>query len=92
MKLALRNVSDNWQNLGLALGLSYHTLKNIKTSERDVADQCMREMIAAWLARNDNVPKIGIPSWSVLEEALKEIGENEAAEHIRVSCCAQVNS
>ena len=85
MKLALRNVSDNWQNLGLALGLSYHTLKGIRTSERDKVDQCIREMIAAWLAKKDNVSRIGTPSWSVLQAALREIGENEVADHVRVS-------
>ena len=85
VKLALRNVSNNWQNLGLALGLSYHTLKSIRTTERDIADQCMREMIAAWLAKKDNVPRIGTPSWPVLQAALREIGENQVADHIRVS-------
>ena len=39
-------------------------------------------MIAAWLKQQDNVSKIGVPSWSVLQTALRNIEENEAANQI----------
>ena len=39
-------------------------------------------MIAAWLNQQDNVLKVGVPSWSVLKAALKEIGENPVADQI----------
>ena len=35
------------------------------------------KMLAAWLKRQDSVLKVGVPSWSVLQTALREIGENE---------------
>ena len=69
----------NWKNLGLALGLLYPTLQKIEREQCDKADDCMREMLAAWLQQQDNVSQHGIPSWSVLQTALKNIGENELA-------------
>ena len=69
----------NWKNLGLALGLLYPTLHKIEREQHDKADDCMREMLAAWLQQQDNVSQHGIPSWSVLQTALKNVGENELA-------------
>ena len=69
----------NWKNLGLSLGLLYPTLQKIEREQRDKTDDCMREMLAAWLQRQDNVSQHGIPSWPVLQAALKNIGENELA-------------
>ena len=63
----------NWKNLGLALGLLYPTLQKIEREQRDKADDCMREMLVAWLQQQDNVSQHGIPSWSVLQTALKNI-------------------
>ena len=72
----------NWKNLGLALGLLYSTLQKIEREQRDKTDDCMREMLAAWLQQQYNVSQHGIPSWSVLQAALKNIGENELAKEI----------
>ena len=69
----------NWKNLGLALGLLYPTLQTIKIEQHERKNDCMREMLAAWLQQQDNVSLHGIPSWSVLQAALKNIGENELA-------------
>ena len=78
---ALKTV-NKWLFLGLQLGLLYPTLKSIETNERNIAEKCKTEMIAAWLNQQDNVTKIGTPSWPVLQKALREIGENEAASQI----------
>ena len=78
VKVYLKSVVD-WQSLGLALGLLYHTLKKIKKEQnRDISD-CMMEMLEAWLQQQDNVSQNGVPSWSVLRTALRSIGENELA-------------
>ena len=69
----------NWKNLGLALGLLYPTLQRIQRKQHYRADECMREMLAAWLQQQDNVSQHGIPSWSVLQTALQMIGEDELA-------------
>ena len=72
----------NWKNLGLALGLLYPTLNKIEKEQHDRVDDCMREMLAAWLQQQDNVSQHGIPSWTVLQTVLREIGENELANEI----------
>ena len=83
VKQALRNVSD-WQSLGLELGLSYPTLESIRTDERNISE-CKLAMIAAWLRQQDDVAGNGTPSWSVLQAALRETGENKIADQIGVS-------
>ena len=82
VKMTLKNLND-WQSLGLALGLLYPTLKKIDDDQRGKKDKCVMEMIAAWLQQQDNVSRKGVPSWSVLRAALRKIGENEITDTIR---------
>ena len=79
VKKFLKNVND-WQSLGLELGLLYPTLKRIKKEQHGDISDCMMEMLAAWLQQQDNVSQVGTPSWSVLQTALGNIGENELAD------------
>ena len=81
VKHALKRVND-WQSLGLELGLFHPTLKKIEIDYREKVEQCKREMIAAWLNQQDNVLQVGVPSWSVLQTALREIGEREVANEL----------
>ena len=81
MKKVLKRVND-WQSLGLELGLLFPTLQQIKTNNLGNVEQCKTNMIAAWLNRQDNVPKVGFPSCSVLQTALREIGEGEVANEL----------
>ena len=69
----------NWKDLGLALGLAYSTLQKIERGQCGGVDDCMREMLAAWLQQQDNVTRKGTPSWTVLRTALRKIGENQLA-------------
>ena len=78
VKNALKRVND-WQSLGLQLGLLYPTLEQIEIDNNGKVEQCKTKMLAAWLKRQDSVLKVGVPSWSVLQTALREIGENELA-------------
>ena len=59
-------------NLGLTLGLDYHHLKHMASSEtfRD-------DMIAAWLQKEDQVTKKGIPTWETLVKALRDRRVNQ---------------
>ena len=82
LKMFLNKDLHDWQSLGLALGLLYPTLKQIKNDNNDKIDQCKMEMLASWLQQADNVFQKGVPSWSVLKAALKKIGENKLAEKI----------
>ena len=81
VKNTLKKVND-WQSLGLQLGLLYPTLEKIETDNNSKVEQCKTKMIAAWLKRQDNVLKVGVPSWSVLKAALRKIGEGEVADQI----------
>ena len=77
----LRNVND-WQSLGIELGLEYSTLESIRSDKLNVSSECKLATIDAWLRQQDNA---STPSWAVLQAALREIGENKAADHIGVS-------
>ena len=72
----------NWKDLGLALELAYSTLQKIEKQQHHVVDDCMREMLAAWLQQQDSVTRKSAPSWTVLQTALRKIGENELANKI----------
>ena len=82
LKMFLNKDLHDWHSLGLALGLLYPTLKQIKNDNHDKIDQCKMEMLASWLQQADNVSQKGVPSWSVLKAALKKIGENKLADKI----------
>ena len=84
VKMTLQGIADNWKKLGLALGLLYSTLKKISTYPNMTIDNCVMEMLAAWLQKEDNVPQKGVPSWSVLQAALRRLGENELAHRISI--------
>ena len=81
MKKSLKNLVD-WQSLGLELGLLYPTLKRIKKEQHGDINDCTMEMLETWLQQQDNVTHKGVPSWSVLQTALRGIGENELASEI----------
>ena len=81
VKRVLKNVND-WQSLGLELGLLYPTLMRIKEEQRENINYCMMGMLAARLQQQDNVSQVGAPSWRVLQRALNDIGENELADEI----------
>ena len=72
----------HWKKLGLALGLLYPTLQKIEREQHEKVDDCMLEMLAAWLQQQDNVCKNGNPSWVVLQTALEKIGERQLASEL----------
>ena len=90
VKESLRTILDSistltagWFNLGVALGLSYDTLKIIESNYRDTC-RCQTEMVMAWLQMKDNSQ----PSWQALASALSspsinriEIANMIASEH-----------
>ena len=78
VQLSINKVAS-WKNLGLALGLHYHTLQRIEREQLGRIGDCVTEMLAAWLQQADDVNQYGIPSWSVLRTAFERIGENVLA-------------
>ena len=84
-----RHVS--WFDLGLVLGLYYGTLKYIQCDARSNVEQCLKEMLAAWLKQQDGVRQQGLPSWRSLTRALAHplvnqqgLAEEIAREHQKV--------
>ena len=73
-----------WFNLGLVLRLHYDTLDKIRRNNRDHVDDCMTEMLVAWLRRRDDVTNYGMPCWQTLVRALLEpvVGEAGLARSI----------
>ena len=94
-KESLRTILDSistltaeWFKLGVALGLSYDTLKAIESNYRGDVHRCQTEMVIAWLQMKDNSQ----PSWQSLASALSsslvgriEIATLVAAEHSHIS-------
>ena len=76
---------NNWQSLGLKLGLLYPRLERIEEEQHGDVNKCTMKMLAVWLQRQDNVSQVGVPSWSALQTALKNIGENELADTITIN-------
>ena len=77
----IRDVND-WKDLGLQLGLLYSTLIDIETHRHYRPSECRIDMLSAWLQQQHNVSQRGVPSWSVLRAALKQMEENETADRI----------
>ena len=63
---SISTLTADWFNLGVALGLSYGTLKTIESNYRGDARRCQTEMVMAWLQMKDS-PQ---PSWQALASAL----------------------
>ena len=82
VKIALKNL-NNWQCLGLALGVLYPTLERIEEEQGRDIEKSKTKMIAVWLKQQDGVAKKGVPSWEVLQNALKLIDENDLADIIK---------
>ena len=81
---SISTLAEDWFNLGVALGLSYDTLRELESNYREDARRCLTEMVIAWLQMKDNAQ----PSWQSLVSALSsplvnriEIATTIAAEH-----------
>ncbi|XP_019859993.1 PREDICTED: uncharacterized protein LOC109588257 [Amphimedon queenslandica] len=64
-------VSSGYFIFCLFLGLKYNTIKDIEVKCREDPQICLREGLAKWLMKADDVPKNGDPTWYTLLEALR---------------------
>ena len=71
------NTAKSYRRLGLELCLSPLKLDEIEANHSDAARR-LQEVLSAWLCQITEPP----PTWTVLEDALKKIDENYAAEGI----------
>ena len=72
----------NYFNLGLSLGLLYTTINTIKGQCREDPESCLRECLAKWLEKADDVMKKGGPTIKSLMAALKELNQIAVADEI----------
>ena len=82
---SISTLTAEWFKLGVALGLSYDTLKTIECNYPKDAQRCQTEMITAWLRSTSQ------PSWQRLASTLSlpwvnriEIATTIAAEHPKI--------
>ena len=79
-------VNDNWQILGLKLGLYDTTLSDIKSNYSKVENR-LKECIVKWLQRADGVDDKGGATWTTLAKALKQCDSGKpTADHIISKC------
>ena len=66
-------------NLGLTLGLYHRNLKSMRDT-----DTFRDDMIDAWLQKEDQVLKQGVPTWETLVKALRDrsINQTQIADRI----------
>ena len=75
---SVKHIVD-WKELGLKLGLHYHTMEKIDDEQRGRIERCKKEMLAAWLQGEDDAKK---QTWSTLVDAVHRI-DSALAERIR---------
>ena len=71
----LNQLASEWENIGMHLRIPDHKIKAIKSEERGVVRNCLRELLMVWL-RGVAPP----PSWRALAEAVGEVDERVAKE------------
>ena len=76
---AVWEARSKWYNIGLKLGISAGTLDSISKANNQNPDDCLTDMIKAWL--RSGRPK---PSWAALAKALKSpmVGYGHLAEQL----------
>ena len=76
----MSEITHEWFNLGLVLGLKDSTLSGIETDKQPV-DERKREMVRSWLQQKDGCK----PSLQALVEALKDdlVKRCDVAEQIK---------
>ena len=71
-----------WFDLGLTVGLLLQTLETIELDNRGNPQLCLRACLSKWLARVDNVSRVGQPTFEALGEALCRIGLEDVSEKV----------
>ena len=71
-------VSDQWEDIGILLGIESGRLSALKTAENHIAQSRLREMLKIWLKRVSPPP-----SWAVIADAVELLGDQNLAAHLR---------
>ena len=70
-------VSDDWEDIGLFLGLQQGALDEIR-GKFSTLKKCFREMIKLWLRQPDPPP-----SWSAIIDAIEELDYESLAQELK---------
>ena len=81
LKELFSKVASNWENVGVMLDIDEGPLKKIKADHKESGD-CLREMLRVWLKKVDPPP-----SWNLLVDALKSLGEEKLAQELNERYC-----
>ena len=74
--------NDQWDDLGLELGIIYTKLEEIKANNPQDVSGCVQECLALWLQCNYNTSKHGKPTMESLAAALRRMGLTDVASGI----------
>ena len=75
--IQLQSLNAMWYQLGVALDLPDSILDDIKDQCRANPEQCMVEMVDAWMTRQMHVGK---PTWTDLATGLRKINQTKLAD------------
>ena len=73
-----RIISYQWNELGLALNISFDYLKLLRSDHHSSASHMMTAIITRWI-ESESSPV----TWSTLVEALEAIGREDIARHVK---------
>ena len=73
---------DEWDELGLRLGLHKNTLKAIERNNGGNVSRCLTDCLDHWLRRVDNVDSRGGAIWDSLLTALQSMNEVAVADSV----------
>ena len=74
--------NNQWDDLGLELGISYTKLEEIKANSPQNASGCLKGCLALWLQQDYSTEEYGKPTRESLAAALREMGLNGVASGI----------
>ena len=80
VKEEVMELASRWKDLGLALRLQNPTLETISSKNNRDPEDCLRDMLLAWLRGQYDTKQFGQPSWELLCQAVeKRAGGNNPA-------------
>lgn len=74
--IAIRQLSAQWRDIGMALGIGADALEGIAGDNSKGADRLSR-VITTWIRQNYDTEKFPLPSWRTLCKALSAVSDNK---------------
>ena len=76
-------VAQEWEEIGIMLNINEGVLRQIKRDNAPDTRSCLREMLRIWL-KQVHPP----PSWSIIAQAIDDIGGDDIASRLRLKYCS----